>query len=490
MRSFPRVLPLALALVVLAIFARPARASLITGTFTDVGDSDHDLTALGAADWAYWNTTSSPAAGTPTNRKSGGTLIGAISPVGGGNTRGSSSGTRPLYDFTFTDGTAPVSGTVDNVIGLFNTQLNMPGAGVSLGVTLPTAAEYIVYVWAAGFGAGQGTLTATLPGAANFVNTQLSAPAAASKRSVLYTLRATPNTAGDTLGVSLVLSSSTDANGHVLISGGAAALAPPPPPPPTYFAYDGFSYPTGDLNGQAGGTGWANPWAATSVNEQVRQPTPPLQYAIPGGGLVDGGDRALAITGNTDPSLATRSLDDAFSGNDVYISFLLRWAAGTVGQNDFVAIYFGSSTGPSIGVKGNMDTGTPSNPDFFVRTTSNNAYFGNITDDSTYFIVGHLLKNGSGNYNQYELWVNPDYGDVGSPNVVSTIADSGLSSFSFLGIRSLNLDSGEVVYIDELRLGTTWDEVMNTSFVPEPGTMLLLVGGLVGLLRRRARAAR
>ena len=282
---------------------------------------------------------------------------------------------------------------------------------------------------------------------------------------------------------------------HATVSPAALNMPNATAGPPPQFASEGFSYPTGDLNGRFGGVGWLTSWAATTAHESVVQPATPLQYAIPGGALVDGGDRALAITGNADPNpLATRTLLNPFDGNDVYISFLLRWAAGTVGQNDFVSVYFGNTGGPQIGVKGNENTTDPNRPDFFVRTTSaNNTHFGNITDDSTFFIVGHLLKNASANYNQFELWVNPAYGDWGSPDVVSAIADSGVSFFSLVGLRSVNLDTGEEVLLDELRIGTTWDEVVPLGMIiPEPCTVLLVAGGLLALARRRrkGRAAR
>ncbi|HUT35973.1 MAG TPA: PEP-CTERM sorting domain-containing protein [Planctomycetota bacterium] len=477
--------------VALGAASTEARAGVITGTFAYVGDSDFDLTALGAADWAYWNTTSNLATGGPkTNWKSGGTLISTISPVGGGDVRGSSAASRPTYDFTFTDGTSPVSGTVDNVIGMFNTQLNTVGAGVALGVTLPTTDEYIVYVWAAAYVADEGTLTATLPGATNFVNTQLSEPGM-TKRSVLYTLRATPDNAGDTLGVSLVLSDSAGANAHVLVSGVATAIAPPPP---TYYAYDGFSYPTGNLSGQNGGTGWATAWTAGS-GAQVVAPTTPLQYAIPGGSLIDGGASALQISGNASP-VASRALGATWSQDDVYASMLLRWDGGTpagTDQNDFLVLRFGGSGGPQFGVK--MNTGTT--PDgFMVRmgeTGANEGYAGLVpVPGDTYFLVAHLGKGADptdpNDYDFLDLWISPGYGDSGSPLAHVIDAMGSFTSFSLFDIRTANFEtSGSIdrILVDELRLAPTWDEAMNYVYIPEPATMFLLAGGLLALARRR-----
>jgi hypothetical protein len=214
--------------VLLWSFASGTQAAFIDGSFSAVPDSDYDLTALGSLDWAYWNTTASPATGLPTNRKSGGTLIGDIVPAGGGNVRGSTSGTRPVYDFSFADGALPATGTVSNVIGLFNTQLNTVDAGVSLDILVPAVQNYVVSLWVAAYD-GVGEFTASLPGAADFVDTSLSGDGVAPKESGIYRLTVKPDAANDILNLTLLLDSGTGGNANVLISGVALAAVIPEP---------------------------------------------------------------------------------------------------------------------------------------------------------------------------------------------------------------------------------------------------------------------
>ncbi|HUT35971.1 MAG TPA: PEP-CTERM sorting domain-containing protein [Planctomycetota bacterium] len=272
---------------------------------------------------------------------------------------------------------------------------------------------------------------------------------------------------------------------HATVAPAALKLPSATAPP---YVHEPFTYDPGDLNGRTGGTGWLSAWNATTSNESVVSPSPPLTYAS-GPRSVDGGDRALAITGNgpnngSDP-LATRTLGQVWSASDVYVSFLLRWAEGSVDNNDFVTIYFGNTGGPTIGVKGNQGDGSGPE-DFVVRTTgSNSIYFDSIADnETTYFLVGHLMKGGSGNYETFDLWVNPSYNDQGVADVTAS-GSSGISSFSLIGLRASGL-SGDTVLLDEVRIGTSWDDVFPLSaYIPEPATLGLLGAGLVLLRRRR-----
>jgi hypothetical protein len=52
-------------------------------------------------------------------------------------------------------------------------------------------------------------------------------------------------------------------------------------------------------------------------------PGTPLSYSVPGGPELNGGNRALEVSGNDD-NAAWRPLPSAQSGDTVYISFLVR----------------------------------------------------------------------------------------------------------------------------------------------------------------------
>lgn len=228
MKYFPSILS------ALFLAASTASAATILGSSVIVSEGgtgdDFNLTSLGTSDWVVWNSTSGgTGAATPTNSMSGGILISDLTAIGGGAVRGTGSGNNSAADFSFTNGTPTASATIINAVGAFNTGLDVLDSGISMTLTLPTAASYTILIWGAAFEATQGTLTASLTGATNYVNTSLSGGSGAPKSTMLYTLTATPDTAGDTLTVQLQLTGQTaTANSHVLISGAAISVVPEP----------------------------------------------------------------------------------------------------------------------------------------------------------------------------------------------------------------------------------------------------------------------
>ncbi len=101
---------------------------------------------------------------------------------------------------------------------------------------------------------------------------------------------------------------------------------------------ESFDYDPGPIADQDGGEGWFEPWilaetlADTEFNLNVVEPVTPLVYALPEGGFVNGGDRALRfsnddeveVLGNDTMSL-TRGLDQIIDSDQVFFSFLYRY---------------------------------------------------------------------------------------------------------------------------------------------------------------------
>ena len=187
-----------------------------------------------------------------------------------------------------------------------------------------------------------------------------------------------------TLGVFLAIAAA-------LVGAGAARGAP--------IASEDFIDGNGDgeLAGENGGSGWSAAWSANTGGTQLV----PVSYAytVPGGGKVRASS-ALEVTGSGDNgSLVSRGLSAAPSG-DVYISFLLNFAEGSIGNNDFNIWWFGNASGPNIGVKGNRGNG--SGPEDVTARTKGGAeaYSQDLVVGTTYFVVGHLYKDGAGNYDR------------------------------------------------------------------------------------------
>ena len=286
----------------------------------------------------------------------------------------------------------------------------------------------------------------------------------------------------------------------------------------TSIATESFnSYPLGDLNTQNGGTGWLSSWSSPTSAEVVADTggaMNPLQYQYDGL-FISGGGQALKVTGNSD-NLAYRTLSASQSG-DVWISYLARWQSGSEGgynSNKFLAFWFDNNvatgnnhtTVPNIGLKTNYGASVPGGGDYedFVVRLKDAAgadWAGDVKPPELsggHFVVGHLYKTGtSTTYNAFEMWVDPSWvapgpGDIGSlysPGYVYAIDNTDsttLSSFNMVGIRSANL-SGDVILIDELRLGSTMNDVLfggdPPDLAPEPLTMAGLGLGLVGLVR-------
>ncbi|MDP2057985.1 MAG: PEP-CTERM sorting domain-containing protein, partial [Thiobacillus sp.] len=133
------------------------------------------------------------------------------------------------------------------------------------------------------------------------------------------------------------------------------------------------------------------------------------------------GDRAVQFTGNNN-NAAYRQFAPPFSGNQLFVDFYIQVDSGTLANNDFLALWLDTAAAgdhtarPNIGIKSD---GSGLN-DVFARTNGTGGSFvpnSNIgsTNDVTHHIVGLLTKSG-GNYNKFEVWLDPTIGDLLLPD--------------------------------------------------------------------------
>jgi hypothetical protein len=279
------------------------------------------------------------------------------------------------------------------------------------------------------------------------------------------------------------------------------ALALPLAGEAAVIAYDGFnSYATGDLGGNNGGSGWTSSWAsATSANDVAAGG---LSYSN-GSITVSGGANTMVksgtgggATGSTDPFLS-RSFTLTTS-SEVWFSFLFNNTNLSSGSADLLNFYLSDSADNTSTRSGGFLAPGGSGIGFAARITTSGGTLINGSsasfsthDGTTTLLVGRLstsgTSSGSGsNYDLMQFWLNPTSLTLGTATS-QVDADTGASSLSYFGVRTNNVESSDVFYVDELRIGTS-----ATDVVPEPNAVLFVVLGVSALLvpRRRMQSDR
>ena len=143
------------------------------------------------------------------------------------------------------------------------------------------------------------------------------------------------------------------------------------------------------------------------------------------------------------------------------------------------------SEGPQLGLKGNAGDGS-ADDDFTGRV---NGQFAppqqaivdgvDISDEAgtlgaDFFVVGKASREGNtdveDDYDEFAIWVNPAANESADPHAVAfgDPFDNGeggrlLTSFvERIGLRLFSQEPGDAMFWDELRLGTTWEDVTSS----------------------------
>lgn len=257
------------------------------------------------------------------------------------------------------------------------------------------------------------------------------------------------------------------------------SLAAATPANAALLAYDPFDYAVGDLTGNSGGTGWSAAWAARTEMDVVAAS---LSYSK-GEITASGGSAAAQITsliGSAQDNVANRTF--APQTGDVYFSVLFKPAAG-LDTNDFLQFIVNDDTdlhnAGSVGLRNSTENG------FFARIRTSSADTNAKSNvqavlGNTYLLVGKFFKSAGGSYDKMSVWVDPQ--TLAEPAASATVmSSSGSATVSYLTMRTSDMEVGDQFQFDELRIGTTWADV-----VPEPATLTLLaLGAVVAALRGR-----
>ena len=260
----------------------------------------------------------------------------------------------------------------------------------------------------------------------------------------------------------------------------------------TLYFYDGFDYTANTLMNSAntgGNWGSAGVGAPTNRSDSLTYPGLPAST----GGKVELTGFRLGNSGSS----SRLSWDTGTQTTNMFASFLLNVATiGTSESNATSGNYvFQLRTGKANVVVSNNALSTAN----FNIGIQNNGTGAIVWDNnggngylagSTYFIVFSYTNSavdGTGTWGD-QLWVNPSLGQLSPGTAQITTAGINVTSTSnkvALGIGNGVADTSKrsVIYLDELRVGTTWADV---TPIPEPATVGMLgLGALITLTVRR-----
>jgi hypothetical protein len=261
------------------------------------------------------------------------------------------------------------------------------------------------------------------------------------------------------------------------------------------LASDGFeNYAIGSsLSGGSGGEGWSGAWhVAANYAGKLTVVEGGLSYHQ-GDFAIDGGDRALQITGAVSgtPTVAQRTFES--TTDTVYMSMLFQTTTAT-GDKDDDFVQFGlddrfDHPRASIGHRANNAV---DDHDFFARTTNNHGqstFTGGAGGDLlTHLLIARVTRTQGGQYDQVELWVDPTSLDLGAADAIQTY-NTGLAAVDRFVMRLAYLEGGDRYVIDELRVGSGLSQVIGASaqVIPEPATLVMAAMGLAAVMRRPRR---
>ncbi len=177
-----------------------------------------------------------------------------------------------------------------------------------------------------------------------------------------------------------------------------------------------------------------------------------------------------------------RSIGTTLTTGTVFSGFDFSVSASNPGGSDFEYFaHFGNGTSDFTA---RMDINTADDNGFLVgisHTSTAQTSWGSALDYDTVYraVIGYDRDSGIAN-----LWIDAALETDTSIATTSTDTNN-VEGFYF---RESSSSVNETIVVDDLIVGTTFDDVANFSAIPEPGSVAILsLVGLAGLVRRRRR---
>lgn len=295
----------------------------------------------------------------------------------------------------------------------------------------------------------------------------------------------------------------------------ALSLAAQPAAVAGLYAYDGFEDSgTGNLHNKNGGFGWSTAWRHDRTHNN--------EIDVIGHGAwgsswdstnLNTGARSLRRPGASSRSSASRTADQTswdLNADNTTLWMGMMYGGNTGGPDSILLFASADMTGGGNNapdVTGGRGVG------IWIRSTNNLELIsvsGTTVESSTSMAVGTsadvlgffavridwgTADTGDGSMHTVKAWRISSPAGLASEPTTGGLTLTGLnfdqSAFGIIGIKT----SKNIEKFDEIRLAPTWDDLIGTAelfepggVIPEPATLgLLVAGGLGALVRRRKR---
>jgi len=234
-----------------------------------------------------------------------------------------------------------------------------------------------------------------------------------------------------------------------------------------------------------GGFGWAGPWVTSTVSPAII-----VEHGLawPEGGVSLSDGRAAEILGTEGRNNPLRrQLAEPFDADELYVRFLLRYAADGIDSaadddGEFFVIWFDDVDGgdgathgnvPNVGIHVADDGPLKGRNAFMVRITPQETAYSDVelVGDRTRLVVARLAKSVPGPYENFdtlEFWVDPQPDAKATP-AASMQRKRSINLVEWIGVSTgLKTEPGDRILLDEIAVGRTWESVLGLPPVPVP----------------------